>query len=76
MEQPKRGRKGRPPKTVYMSIGIMANPNTGHIHIFDHDGEVVSTLSNDPESKRYHPNLYMKLRRVLEREGKWPQGMV
>ena len=25
----------------------------------------ISTVSNDPKSKRYHPNLYKKLERVL-----------
>lgn len=28
-----------------------------------------STVSNDPASKRYHPNLFEKLARVLEQAG-------
>lgn len=33
-----------------------------------------TTVSNNPESKRYHPNMFKKLRRVLEEQNRWPGG--
>ncbi len=62
-------------KTVSFRLGVWANPSTCMIHLASSEAGVISTVSNDPESKRYHPNLYRKLRRVLVDKGKWPEGM-
>lgn len=41
----------------------------GHIAIASNEAGFISTVSNDPKSKRYHPNLYQKLAKVLEARG-------
>ena len=56
--------KGESGKTARLDIGIWFNEATGHIHIAAKD-QFISTVSNDPASKRYHPNLYNKLAKAL-----------
>ena len=51
-------------KTARLDVGIWFNETTGHIHIAAKD-QFISTASNDPASKRYHPNLYRKLSQAL-----------
>ena len=51
-------------KTVRLDVGIWFNDQTGQIHIAA-KGKFISTVSGDPKSKRYHPNLYDKLAAVL-----------
>jgi hypothetical protein len=51
-------------KTARLDVGIWFNPNTGHIHLAAKD-HFISTVSADPASKRYHPNLYRKLAAAL-----------
>jgi len=63
------------PKTVSLRLNVWANPRTRMIHLASNDVGVISTVSNEPESKRYHPNLFKKLRRVLADAGKWPKGL-
>jgi len=72
IEQPRRGRGGKAPKTVYLKVGIFANEKTGQIHITS-PSNFITTVNNIPGRKRCHPHLYGKLRDVLQREGKWPQ---
>ena len=55
-------------KTVRLDAGIWYNSKTGHIHIAAKN-EFISTVSGDPKSRRYHPNLYLKLTKTLERAG-------
>jgi len=63
------GRKGR---TVYVDTGIWHDKETGEIHISGpQEKSFHSTVSNDRASKRYHPNLFKKLKEILEREGRW-----
>jgi hypothetical protein len=45
------------------------------IHIASKEANIISTVSDDPESKRYHPNLFSKLRRALVKAGRWPEAM-
>ncbi|MDZ4691454.1 MAG: hypothetical protein SH849_09065 [Terricaulis sp.] len=52
-------------KTVKLDVGVWFNEKSGHIHIAAKDA-FISTVSNDPDSKRYHPNLYRKLAQVLK----------
>jgi hypothetical protein len=39
-------------KTARLDVGIWFNETTGHIHIAAKD-QFISTVSNDPSSKRY-----------------------
>lgn len=57
-------------KTAYMEIGVWLG-NDGHIRIARKGGGFISTVSADPESKRYHPHLYKKLKEVLQNLGMW-----
>jgi hypothetical protein len=56
-------------KTARLDVGIWFNKDTGRIHIaaIDH---FISTVSNDPRSKRYHPNLYKKRSAALRNADK------
>lgn len=47
-------------KTARLAVGIWYNDRTGRIHVAA-TGHFISTVSDDPASKRYHPNLYRKL---------------
>ena len=57
------------PKTAKLDVGIWFNESTGHIHIAAKK-QFISTVSNDPKSKRYHPNLYCKLSQALQEADK------
>ena len=61
---------GKTKKTAYMEIGVWLG-NDGHIRIARQGGGFISTVSADPESKRYHPHLYKKLGAVLQGSGLW-----
>lgn len=68
----KKGHYGRKGQTVYVDVGIWYNKKTGHIHIAGpKESKFHSTVSKDLKSKRYHPNLYKKLKDILVREGRW-----
>jgi len=62
-------------RTVSFRLNVWANERTRRIHVASPEAGVISTVSNAPTSKRYHPNLFGKLRRVLVNAGKWPVGM-
>lgn len=51
-------------KSVAVEVRIWMK-REGHIAIASTKENFISTVSNDPTSKRYHPNLYKKLARVL-----------
>jgi len=55
-------------KSVKLEVRVWFDPKSGHIKIAGR-GLTASTVSNDPKSKRYHPNLYSKLAKVLETSG-------
>ncbi len=57
-----------PPKTMRLDVGIWFNVETRHIHLAA-AGRFISTVSPDPASKRYHPNLYRKLATCLQDAG-------
>jgi hypothetical protein len=62
-------------KTVYARMGVWYDSGERMIHMtIPGSGWFHTTVSNNPESKRYHPNLFKKLRRLLEQEGRWPAG--
>jgi hypothetical protein len=59
-----------PGKTVYLRIGVWWNEEQGHIHIAAQDVEGFhTTVNDDPESMRGHPNLFRKLAGVLRDAG-------
>jgi hypothetical protein len=67
-----KGHCGRKGQTVYLHTGIWHDKETGEIHISGPmEKRFHSTISNDKDSKRYHPNLFKKLREILEREVRW-----
>jgi hypothetical protein len=55
-------------KSIRLNLRVWFDPGSGHIKLAG-PGLTASTISNDPASKRYHPNLYMKLRRALREAG-------
>ncbi len=55
-------------KTMKLDLGIWYNEKTGHIHLAAVD-QFISTVSLDPKSIRYHPNLYNKLAKCLADAG-------
>jgi hypothetical protein len=56
--------------TAYLNIGAWYDAETGHIHLtLPHSGWFHTTVTNDPDSKRGHPNLYAKLAKALREAG-------
>lgn len=55
-------------KTIRLDVGIWFNEKSGHIHVAARDA-FISTVSANPESKRFHPNLYRKLASALREAG-------
>lgn len=55
-------------KSVRFDVNIWWNESSGHIHVAAKDG-FISTVSNDPDSKRYHPNLFRKMAVALKDAG-------
>jgi hypothetical protein len=53
-------------KTVRLNVGIWFNEVSGHVNIAAKN-EFISTVSANPESKRFHPNLYWKLAAALRK---------
>jgi hypothetical protein len=59
-------------RTVYAKFGVWYDSKQGMIHMtIPGSGWFHTTVSDNPESKRYHPNLFAKLKRLLEQEGRW-----
>jgi hypothetical protein len=55
-------------KSIQLSLRVWYDPDSRHIKLAG-PGLTASTVSNDPTSKRYHPNLYRKLARALREAG-------
>ena len=55
-------------KSVKLEIRTWYDEKSGHIKLAG-KGLTASTVSNDPNSKRYHPNLYRKLTKLLRDAG-------
>ncbi|MYF93586.1 MAG: hypothetical protein F4047_10975 [Caldilineaceae bacterium SB0670_bin_27] len=54
-------------KSVHFETRIWLK-HDGRIAIASNDAGFISTVSNDPKSKRYHPHLFRKLAAVLRDE--------
>ncbi|RQD74227.1 MAG: hypothetical protein D5R97_08110 [Candidatus Syntrophonatronum acetioxidans] len=55
--------------TVNFNGSIWLNQASKEIHI--KIDNCISTVSNNPNSKRYHPNLYKKLKHILQAHDSW-----
>ena len=55
-------------RTIYPKIGIWYAEDDGHIRL-SIEGQGLTSVSNDPDSERYHRTLYKKLAEVLRESG-------
>jgi hypothetical protein len=55
-------------KSISLALRVWYDPDSKHIKLAG-PGLTASTVSNDPKSKRHHPNLYRKLARALAEQG-------
>lgn len=63
-------RSERGGNTAYLNIGAWYDAEQGHIHLtLPHSGWFHTTVTDDPKSKRGHPNLFGKLARALKEAG-------
>lgn len=57
-------------KTAYLNIGVWFDEDQGRIHMaLPGPGGFVTTVNDNPDSLRGHPNLFMKLARALKEAG-------
>ena len=54
--------------TITLQLDVWYDPSSQHINLAG-KGLTASTVSNDPHSRRYHPNLYRKLSACLREAG-------
>jgi hypothetical protein len=60
-------------KTLRFEAGTWYEERSGHIHLtIPGHSRFHTTVSNDPASRRYHPNLFRKLKDLLIENGLWP----
>ena len=55
-------------KSIHLSLRVWYDPGSRYIKLAGPE-LTASTVSNDPQSTRYHPNLYRKLARALRDAG-------
>ena len=60
-------------KTLNLSVSIWYMPRDGHIRmrIKGKQKDRITTISENPDSKRYHPHLFQHLKDELAYDGKW-----
>ena len=55
---------------VYLEVGVRFDEDHGHIHLTAKNVHGFhTTVTNNPASKRGHPNLFAKLAKVLKEAG-------
>jgi hypothetical protein len=60
---------------VVLAIGVWAEKRGKRLHIhMTGTKEFHTTVTNDPESERYHRTLFRDLRNVLIKNGCWSYG--
>ena len=68
--------KGKDGKAMAVTFGLWAERKNKsqpiHIHISGSGGN--TTVTNDPNSKRYHRTLFRNLRSILIKNGRWEFG--
>jgi hypothetical protein len=63
---------GHGAKSVRFEVGAWYDADTRQIHLtIPCHPRFHTTVSNDPKSVRYHPNMYRKLQEVLKEAGRW-----
>lgn len=55
-------------KSIELNLRVWYDEKSRHIKLAG-SGLTASTVSNDPTSKRFHPNLYRKLAHALRAAG-------
>ena len=60
---------------VEASFRIWVNPRSGRIHLASTSAGISSSVSDVRKNKRFHPNLYRKLRDFLKSEDRWPDDL-
>ena len=55
-------------KSINLNLRVWYDDKSRHIKLAG-PGLTASTVSNDPASKRYHPNLFLKLATALRNAG-------
>lgn len=60
-------------KYVRFNIDVWYQEDDRSIHITSPDTSLHTTIKNDPSSKRYHENMFKKLKEILQEQGKWPE---
>ena len=60
---------------VEASFRIWVNPRSGRIHLASASAGISSSVSDVRKNKRFHPNLYRKLRDFLKSEDRWPDDL-
>lgn len=63
-------------RSLVLAIGAWAERDTsGHIQIHLTGGETFhTTVTNNPDSERYHRTLFRNFRRLLLEHDRWPFG--
>jgi hypothetical protein len=61
-------------KSVVLAIGVWAKRDGKHLRIDVTGAGTHTTVSNNPESVRYHRTLFRNLRMVLVKNGCWQFG--
>ena len=61
---------GEPEKTADLEVGVWYRPDQDNIHLAAKDRSFITTVNNNPNSKRGHPHLFAHLARALKKAGK------
>lgn len=63
-------RSSKPGKSVYLDVGVWYDTEKDHIHLTAKDVDGFhTTVNGNSDSLRGHPNLFMKLAKVLRDAG-------
>ena len=60
---------------VEVKFRVWVNPRSGRIHLASTEAGIASSVSDVRKNKRFHPNLYRKLRELLKDEDRWPDDL-
>ena len=61
--------------SLVVGVGLWAKKDNNWIHIhITGPNESQTTVTNNPDSQRYHRTLFRNLRRTLVEQGCWPYG--
>src|ERR671921_534915 len=63
--------KSKSGQTVYPKIGVWRPADGDHIHL-SIEGQGLTSVTDNPDSERFHRTLYAQLAEVLREHGAWP----